>query len=60
MSDPALEKLPGGYKGLTSDFGSDQTIFKGVIPFVFIDIIRLMILLLVPAIALFLPYSIAS
>ena len=37
-----------------------KTIFKGVIPFVLIDIIRLMILLLVPAIALFLPQSIAS
>ena len=30
MSDPTLEKLPGGYKGLASDFGSDQTLFKGV------------------------------
>ena len=30
MSDPTLDKLPGGYKGLASDFGSDQTLFKGV------------------------------
>jgi len=47
-------------KTIVKNTVSLKTIFKGVIPFVFIDIIRLMILLLVPAITLFLPYSIAS
>ena len=35
-----------------------NTIFKGVIPFVTMDIIRIIILLLIPGIALFLPNSI--
>ena len=35
-----------------------STIFKGVIPFVTMDIIRIIILLLVPGITLFLPNSI--
>ena len=30
MSDPTIDKLPGGYKGMASDIGSDQTAFKGV------------------------------
>ncbi len=30
MSDPSLDKLPGGFKGMSSDIGSDQTTFKGV------------------------------
>ena len=47
-------------KTIVKNTVSLKTIFKGVIPFVLIDIIRLMILLLVPAITLFLPYSIAS
>ena len=47
-------------KTIVKNTVSLKTIFKGVIPFVLIDIIRLMILLLVPAIALFLPYSITS
>ena len=47
-------------KTIVKNTVSLKTIFKGVIPFVLIDIIRLMILLLVPAIALFLPHSIAS
>ena len=47
-------------KTIVKNTVSLKTIFKGVIPFVLIDIIRLMILLLVPAIALFLPQSIAS
>ena len=47
-------------KTIVKNTVSLKTIFKGVIPFVLIDIIRLIILLLIPAIALFLPYSIAS
>ena len=35
-----------------------NTIFKGVIPFVTMDIIRIIILLLIPGITLFLPNSI--
>ena len=35
-----------------------KTIFRGVIPFVFMDIIRLIIILLIPGIALILPNSI--
>ena len=35
-----------------------NTIFKGVIPFVTMDIIRIIILLLIPVITLFLPNSI--
>ena len=46
-------------KTIVKNTVSLKTIFKGVIPFVLIDIIRLIILLLIPAIALFLPYSIA-
>ena len=30
MSDPTLDKLPGGFKGMSEDIGSDQTTFKGV------------------------------
>ena len=30
MSDPTLDKLPGGFKGMSADMGSDQTAFKGV------------------------------
>ena len=30
MSDSSLEKLPKGWKSIGSDFGSDQTAFKGV------------------------------
>jgi len=30
MSDLNLDKLPGGFKGMSSDIGSDQTAFKGV------------------------------
>ena len=30
MSDTDLDKLPGGFKGMSSDIGSDQTTFKGV------------------------------
>jgi len=30
MSDPTLDKLPGGFKGMSTDMGSDQTAFKGV------------------------------
>jgi cytochrome c oxidase subunit 3 len=30
MSDPTLDKLPGGFKGMSTDMGSDQTVFKGV------------------------------
>ena len=30
MSDLNLEKLPGGFKGMSEDIGSDQTTFKGV------------------------------
>ena len=30
MTDPTLDKLPGGFKGMSSDIGSDQTTFKGV------------------------------
>ena len=30
MSDHTLDKLPGGYKGMATDMGSDQTVFKGV------------------------------
>ena len=46
-------------KTIVKNTVSLKTIFKGVIPFVLIDIIRLILLLLIPAIALFLPYSIA-
>ena len=35
-----------------------KTIFRGVIPFVFMDIIRLIIILFIPGIALILPNSI--
>ena len=30
MTDPTLDKLPDGFKGMSSDIGSDQTTFKGV------------------------------
>ena len=30
MSDPILDKLPGGFKGMSEDIGSDQTAFKSV------------------------------
>ena len=30
MSDHTLDKLPGGFKGMSADMGSDQTAFKGV------------------------------
>ena len=30
MSDLNLDKLPGGFKGMSEDIGSDQTTFKGV------------------------------
>ena len=30
MSDLNLDKLPGGFKGMSEDIGSDQTAFKGV------------------------------
>ena len=30
MSDLNLDKLPGGFKGMSDDIGSDQTTFKGV------------------------------
>tara|TARA_B100001996_G_C18670927_1_gene596698 strand:+ start:3239 stop:3946 length:708 start_codon:yes stop_codon:yes gene_type:complete len=30
MTDPTFDKLPGGFKGMSSDIGSDQTTFKGV------------------------------
>ena len=30
MTDPNLNKLPGGFKGMSTDIGSDQTAFKGV------------------------------
>ena len=30
MTDPTLDKLTGGFKGMSSDIGSDQTTFKGV------------------------------
>ncbi|MFL2888149.1 MAG: bb3-type cytochrome oxidase subunit IV [Pelagibacterales bacterium MED-G40] len=30
MTDPTLDKLPDGFKGMSSDMGSDQTTFKGV------------------------------
>ena len=30
MTDPTVDKLPGGFKGMSSDIGSDQTTFKGV------------------------------
>jgi Heme/copper-type cytochrome/quinol oxidase, subunit 3 len=30
MSDTDLDKLPGGFKGMSEDIGSDQTTFKGV------------------------------
>jgi cytochrome c oxidase subunit 3 len=30
MSDLNLDKLPGGFKGMSTDMGSDQTVFKGV------------------------------
>ena len=30
MSDNTLDKLPGGFKGMSADMGSDQTAFKGV------------------------------
>ena len=30
MSDRTLDKLPGGFKGMATDMGSDQTVFKGV------------------------------
>ena len=30
MSDKTLDKLPGGFKGMSADMGSDQTAFKGV------------------------------
>ena len=30
MSDLNLDKLPGGFKGMSADIGSDQTAFKGV------------------------------
>ena len=30
MSDHTLDKLPGGYKGMSADMSSDQTAFKGV------------------------------
>ena len=30
MSDRTLDKLPDGFKGMATDMGSDQTVFKGV------------------------------
>ncbi len=30
MSDNSLNNLPGGFKGMSHDMGSDQTAFKGV------------------------------
>ena len=45
-------------KTLVKDKISLKTIFKGVMPFVTIDIIRLFILLLIPGITLFIPNSI--
>ena len=45
-------------KTLVKDKISLKTIFKGVMPFVTIDIIRLFILLLIPSITLFIPNSI--
>ena len=45
-------------KTLVKDKISLKTIFKGVMPFVTIDIIRLFILLLIPSITLFVPNSI--
>ena len=30
MSDHTLDKLPGGFKGMATDMGSDQTVFKSV------------------------------
>ena len=30
MTDPTLDKLPDGFKGMSPDMGSDQTTFKGV------------------------------
>jgi len=45
-------------KTLVKDKVSLKTIFKGVMPFVTIDIIRLFILLLIPGITLFIPNNI--
>jgi len=45
-------------KTLVKDKVSLKTIFKGVMPFVTIDIIRLFILLLIPGLTLFIPNSI--
>ena len=45
-------------KTLVKDKISLKTIFKGVMPFVTIDIIRLFILLLIPGLTLFIPNSI--
>jgi len=45
-------------KTLVNDKISLKTIFKGVMPFVTIDIIRLFILLLIPGLTLFIPNSI--
>ena len=45
-------------KTIVKDKVSLRTIFKGVTPFVIMDIIRLIILLLIPGITLFLPNSI--
>ena len=47
-------------KTIVKNTMSLKTIFKGVIPFVFIDIIRLLILLLFPFLTLFLPNTIWS
>ena len=45
-------------KSIVKNTISLKTIFRGVIPFVFMDIIRLIIILLIPGIALILPNSI--
>lgn len=47
-------------KTIVKDKVSLRTIFKGVTPFVIMDIIRIIILLLIPGITLFLPNSIIS
>ena len=47
-------------KTIVKDKVSLSTIFKGVIPFIGMDIVRLIILLLLPFLTLFLPNSIWS
>jgi TRAP-type C4-dicarboxylate transport system permease large subunit len=45
-------------KTLVKDQVSLKTIFKGVIPFVTMDIIRLLVLILIPGITLLIPNSV--